>query len=123
MRVRPRAKAVSESLLNWNGRSWSRVAFSLPTAETGYVTQDGHGGLWLADIASRRSGAWFLDHLQSDRTWTRQGRIRPSSTAPSATTRTSLCRELIELAIMSAGTAPSGAHRQPWTFVAVSDPS
>ena len=31
-------------------------------------------------------------------------------------------RELIELAIRSAGTAPSGAHRQPWTFVAVADP-
>ncbi len=31
-------------------------------------------------------------------------------------------RELIELAIRAAGTAPSGAHRQPWTFVAVGDP-
>ena len=31
-------------------------------------------------------------------------------------------RDLIELAIRSAGTAPSGAHAQPWTFVAVSDP-
>lgn len=30
-------------------------------------------------------------------------------------------RELIELAIRSAGTAPSGAHRQPWSFVAVDD--
>lgn len=30
-------------------------------------------------------------------------------------------RELIELAIASAGTAPSGAHRQPWTFVAICD--
>lgn len=30
-------------------------------------------------------------------------------------------RELIELAIQTASTAPSGAHRQPWTFVAVSD--
>jgi len=30
-------------------------------------------------------------------------------------------RELIELAIASASTAPSGAHRQPWRFVAVSD--
>ena len=30
-------------------------------------------------------------------------------------------RELIELAIASASTAPSGAHRQPWYFVAVSD--
>jgi iodotyrosine deiodinase len=32
-------------------------------------------------------------------------------------------RELIEWAIRSAGTAPSGAHQQPWTFVAVSDPA
>lgn len=31
-------------------------------------------------------------------------------------------RELIELAIRAAGTAPSGAHQQPWTFVVVSDP-
>jgi iodotyrosine deiodinase len=32
-------------------------------------------------------------------------------------------REWIELAIRTAGTAPSGAHQQPWTFVAVSDPA
>ena len=32
-------------------------------------------------------------------------------------------RELLELAIRSAATAPSGAHRQPWKFVAVSDPA
>ena len=30
-------------------------------------------------------------------------------------------REAIELAIRIAGTAPSGAHRQPWFFVALSD--
>jgi len=30
-------------------------------------------------------------------------------------------RALIEMAIRTAGTAPSGAHQQPWTFVAVSD--
>lgn len=30
--------------------------------------------------------------------------------------------DLIELAIAIAGTAPSGAHRQPWHFVAISDP-
>src|SRR5580658_11042863 len=32
-------------------------------------------------------------------------------------------RELIELAIAAGSTAPSGAHRQPWRFVAVSDPA
>lgn len=32
-------------------------------------------------------------------------------------------RELIQLAIQTAATAPSGAHQQPWTFVAVSDPA
>jgi nitroreductase len=31
-------------------------------------------------------------------------------------------REAIEFAIRTAGTAPSGAHQQPWTFVAISDP-
>lgn len=31
-------------------------------------------------------------------------------------------RALIENAIAAAGTAPSGAHQQPWTFVAVTDP-
>ena len=31
-------------------------------------------------------------------------------------------RALIELAIETASTAPSGAHQQPWSFVAVSDP-
>lgn len=31
-------------------------------------------------------------------------------------------RELIELAIRAASTAPSGAHRQPWKFVVVGDP-
>ncbi|HYF62099.1 MAG TPA: nitroreductase family protein [Herpetosiphonaceae bacterium] len=30
-------------------------------------------------------------------------------------------REVIEHCLLTAGTAPSGAHRQPWHFVAVSD--
>lgn len=32
-------------------------------------------------------------------------------------------RRLIELAIATASTAPSGAHRQPWRFVAVDEPA
>lgn len=32
-------------------------------------------------------------------------------------------RELIELAIRTASSAPSGANRQPWKFVAVDDPA
>lgn len=31
-------------------------------------------------------------------------------------------KEVIEHALRIAGTAPSGAHRQPWYFVAISDP-
>lgn len=31
-------------------------------------------------------------------------------------------QEVIEKAILVAGTAPSGAHKQPWHFVAISDP-
>lgn len=31
-------------------------------------------------------------------------------------------RELIDIAVATANAAPSGAHQQPWTFVAVSDP-
>ncbi len=32
-------------------------------------------------------------------------------------------REIIERCILAAGTAPNGANRQPWHFVAVSDPA
>ena len=36
---------------------------------------------------------------------------------------TPVSRRLIETAIHTASTAPSGAHMQPWTFVAVADPA
>lgn len=32
-------------------------------------------------------------------------------------------RTLIEQCLLAAGTAPSGAHQQPWHFVAISDPA
>lgn len=34
----------------------------------------------------------------------------------------SVPRKLIEQAIQTAGAAPSGAHREPWHFVAINDP-
>ena len=57
---------------------------------------------------SRARGEAFYTHMNRRRT-TRQF---SSEAVP---------RALIELAIRTAGTAPSGAHQQPWTFVAVSD--
>lgn len=38
-------------------------------------------------------------------------------------TNEDVAREVIENIIKTAASAPSGAHKQPWTFVAVSDPS
>lgn len=58
---------------------------------------------------SRERGRAFYDEMNRRRT------TRHFSTDP-------VPRDLIERAIHTAGTAPSGAHQQPWTFVAVSDP-
>lgn len=54
-------------------------------------------------------GRDFLAFMDSRRS------VRDFSDAP-------VPRELIEIAVATANTAPSGAHQQPWTFVAVSDP-
>jgi iodotyrosine deiodinase len=61
------------------------------------------------DEALARSHA-FLDLVQARRS------VRQFSSEP-------VPRELIDNAIAAAGTAPSGAHQQPWTFVVVSDPA
>ena len=58
---------------------------------------------------SRERARAFFDFMNRRRT------TRHFSTAP-------VPRDMIESAIRTAGTAPSGAHQQPWTFVAVSDP-
>lgn len=60
-----------------------------------------------AEDALARSDA-FRESMQARRS------IRQFSTEP-------VPWELIENALVAAGTAPSGAHQQPWTFVVVSD--
>lgn len=66
---------------------------------------------WTAtgdDEISRRAHS-FREHASLRRT------VRHFSPRPVA-------RSVIEDLILAAGTAPSGAHRQPWRFVAVGDP-
>lgn len=58
---------------------------------------------------ARARGQGLLEELEGRRS------VRFFSDAP-------VPRDLIETAIRCASTAPSGAHQQPWTFVAVSDP-
>lgn len=62
-----------------------------------------------ADEAAQR-GELFFETMNSRRS------VRDFSPEP-------VPRELIEIAVATANTAPSGAHQQPWTFVAVSDPA
>ena len=77
-----------------------------PSSRPGFVPL-AHERLSLDE--ARRRGAAFHAAMQRRRT------TRHFSTEP-------VPRDLIELAIRTAGTAPSGAHQQPWTFVAVADP-
>ncbi len=58
---------------------------------------------------SRRRARAFYEEMNQRRT------TRHFATDP-------VPKDLIETALRVAGTAPSGAHQQPWTFVAVSDP-
>ena len=57
---------------------------------------------------SVRRGREFLERMDARRS------VRQFSADP-------VPRELIEIAVATANTAPSGAHQQPWTFVAVED--
>ena len=54
-------------------------------------------------------GQEFMKHLEKRRS------VRMFSDKP-------VPAELIEIAVATANTAPSGAHQQPWTFVATDDP-
>jgi len=73
-------------------------------SQTGFVP---YAGRQPEDPAAR--GRDFYALMDSRRS------VRDFSDAP-------VPRELIELAVKTANTAPSGAHQQPWTFVAVGDP-
>lgn len=57
----------------------------------------------------RERASAFLNEAQRRRT------VRDFSDRP-------VPRDIIEMCILAAGTAPNGAHRQPWHFVAVSNP-
>lgn len=63
---------------------------------------------YSAEEQSRRARA-FYDELSSRRS------VRDFSDRP-------VPRALVETAIATASTAPSGAHMQPWTFVLTGDP-
>lgn len=68
-------------------------------------------------VFSRRSEAEMLAAATAFRTAMNPRRtVRDFSADP-------VPREIIEACIQTAGTAPSGAHLQPWHFVAVSDPA
>ncbi|MCA9299676.1 MAG: nitroreductase family protein [Phycisphaerales bacterium] len=61
------------------------------------------------DVPPEQAAAAFYETMKSRRS------IRMFSDRP-------VSREVIEAIILAAGTAPSGANKQPWRFVAVSDP-
>ena len=71
------------------------VPYSLPTLDP--ATRIERGRAFFEELDQRRSVRFFSD-------------------AP-------VPRECIEWAVRAASTAPSGAHRQPWTFVIVGDPA
>ena len=75
------------------------------TEQPGFVPLVFHE-LSAADMAKRAEG--FYERMAERRT------TRHFSTQE-------VPRELIEKAVLTGGTAPSGAHLQPWTFVAVSN--
>lgn len=64
----------------------------------------------LDDAEALARSAAFLDLMRTRRT------VRAFAPDP-------VPRELVENAVRVAGTAPSGAHKQPWTYVLVEDPA
>lgn len=63
----------------------------------------------FSEVEQLKRAQTFFDHCKKRRT------IREYSDKP-------VPRELLETLIRTAGTAPSGANKQPWRFVVVTDP-
>jgi len=85
---------------------YRRLTAHLP--EPVFVPLSGYTRLPEAEMLARAEA--FHDDMQRRRT------TRHFSSEP-------VPRRLVELAMRTAGTAPSGAHRQPWRFVAIDDPA
>jgi iodotyrosine deiodinase len=92
----------------------------MTTQRGGTVTEDQYpytgDGEFVPYDAPRLPGDEMRERASSFHGLMAQRRsVRTFDTAP-------VPRDLIETAILTAGTAPSGAHQQPWTFVVVGDP-
>ena len=74
---------------------------------SGLVPLSGYAELPTEEMRGRASA--FLDEARRRRT------VRDFSDRP-------VPRDIIEMCVLAAGTAPNGAHRQPWRFVIVSAP-
>ena len=77
-----------------------------------------------SDQQTRPLGAW---PKHADEEMTRRARAYFQEMNRRRTVRDFMAdmvpRETIAACLQAAGTAPSGAHRQPWRFVAISDPA
>jgi hypothetical protein len=63
----------------------------------------------------------LLEQEQVDRAWTFYELCKTRRTIREFSQRP-IPREVLELILKTAGTAPSGANKQPWRFVVVTDP-
>lgn len=77
------------------------------TGRPSFVKLESYGRRAESDV--REAARACLDSLRARRS------VRDYSDRP-------VPRDVIETCILAAGTAPSGANRQPWRFVAVGDP-
>jgi nitroreductase len=75
---------------------------------SGFIPLPSYREYPVADMVAR--SRQFADDLKRRRT------VRQFSDRP-------VPREVIEACLEAAGSAPSGAHQQPWHFVVISDPA